>query len=480
MSQSSERSAAPSVARRGTAAQRRAARWLRAGVNLASAGLTLAFAACGDVGDANYVSQPGAPINAVDLASRPYCVGTCDPDYGSTRVDCSADDGLEFFPFDVLNGETLVNGIPTISGFYSYNDGTSEFMVSGPTRYSPAQANYAPPAVLASGLCGPDNAIRDSNVHHVRGGLFREWGGGMGRRLVDFVTSSGGGTCPSGPAGTSDPDYCPDADPRIEDAVAAGADPGIRTQFYGMTVDLRGWDGISFWARGGPNNTAGIRVYVGDRQLDEDIGYIEENAGIAPMCRRVRECGCPSQKPCTKADGGRSEWFCWDPNEIPSIAALRQEYFERNELLLFEERYPLCGPAACDDLYDAFQVPDPTFTTPEAPAPYTGTSQCDWYDLTNDLGDYFCYDKSDPSTFPADGPERCGDGWAKGVALGNDWQFYKVPFTELRQEGYGKEFQYLDLSKITLVRFTWMQGWVDVWLDDVRFYREAASAPVTQ
>ena len=43
----------------------------------------------------------------------------------------------------------------------------------------------------------------------------------------------------------------------------------------------------------------------------------------------------------------------------------------------------------------------------------------------------------------------------------------------------GHEFSYLDLSKITLVRFTWMQGWLDVWLDDVRFYRHALSAQQT-
>lgn len=478
MSQSSERSAAPAAARRRvpSAARPGACRRRLAVSGAAAVGATIAFAACGDVGDPNYVPQPGVPINEVDLASRPYCVGTCAPDYGSTRVDCTADDGLEFFPFDVLDGQTP-DGAALVNDFYSYNDGTSEFLVSGPTGYSPSQANFEPPSVPATGLCAPDNTIGTSNAHHIRGGLFREWGGGMGRRLIDFVTSGGGGTCPAGPARLEDPDYCPDADPRIEDAIANGADPAIRTQFYGMIADLRGWDGISFWARQGPNNTAGIRVYVGDRQLDEDIGYIEENAGIEPMCRRVRECGCTNHKPCTKADGGRNEWFCWDPNEVESIAALREEYFQRNELLLFEERYPLCGPAACDDINDAFQARDRTFTTAEAPAPFTGTSSCEWFDLTNDLGDYFCYDKSNPAKFPADSPQRCGDGWAKGVTLGNDWQFYKVPFTELRQEGYGKEFQYLDLSKITLVRFTWMQGWVDVWLDDVRFYREASAAP---
>ena len=105
-----------------------------------------------------------------------------------------------------------------------------------------------------------------------------------------------------------------------------------------------------------------------------------------------------------------------------------------------------------------------------------GTAQCQLYKLTNDLEEYYCYDATKPASFPPDQPHRCGDGWEKGVALSTDWQFYTIPFTELRQEGYGQEFSYLDLSAITLVRFTWTQGWVDVWLDDVRFYRHPGFA----
>jgi hypothetical protein len=495
MSQSSERFAAQGAAVHGAAGHGAAGhgalghgalgnaevRWMRVVSGLPAVVLAVAFSACGDVGDPNYTSPVIDPVNGVDLASRPYCVGTCLPDYGSSRVDCTADDGLEFFPFDVLNAEPAAGGVATITGFYSYNDGTAEFMASGPMPYTASQANFAPPAVRASGLCGPDNQIRDSNVHHLRGGLFREWGGGMGRRLVDFVTSSGGGTCPAGPSREGDPDYCPDADPRVDAAIAGGASANLSTRFYGMMADLRGWDGISFWARQGPNNTAGIRVYVGDRQLDDDISFIEQNdGGIEPLCRRARECGCSNHEPCTLADGGLTAWFCYDPAEVSSISALRDEYNGRGEGTLFEERYPLCGPTACDDDYDAFTEPDRTFTTAGARPGFTGTAQCEWFDLTNDLGDYFCYDKNDRATFPPDGPERCGDGWAKGVTLESDWTFYKIPFTELRQEGYGKEFQYLDLSKITLVRFTWMQGWIDVWLDDVRFYREASSAPASE
>jgi hypothetical protein len=486
MSQSSERVSAP--ARRRMSSERPSApAWsIALRVLSAVAASALGFAGCG-VGDPNYVPDPGTPVNLADLNSPPHCVGTCLPDFGSSRVDCSADDGLEFFPFDVLNGEPNASaGTPVITGFYSYTDETAEFIASGPGAYSTTQANYEPPSVEANGLCGPDNQIGTSWVHHLRGGLFREWGGGMGRRLLNFVTAYDSQAqaaspnpptlCQAGPSREGDPAYCPDADPRIEDAVAGGAPASLRSDFYGMIADLRDWEGISFWARQGPNNTAGIRVYLGDRQLDEDIGFLEQRAKIEPMCHRARECGCRNHRPCTQGDGGLTQWFCWDPAETPSINTVRNEYLARGEQELFEDRYNLCGPSACDDQNDAFQAPDPAFATAANPTT-PGTAQCLSYNLTNDLEDYFCYDPNNPASFPPDNPERCGDGWAKGVTLTNDWQFYKIPFTDLRQEGYGKEFQYLDLSKITLVRFTWMQGWVDVWLDDVRFYRQAGAAP---
>lgn len=459
-----------SPARRSAGARRFSA---AVGVGVALSFGLAGFAGCGGVGDESYVPNPGVPINQADLSSAPYCVGTCEPDYGSTQVDCTADDGLEFFPADVLNADGGV-----VTGFYSYNDDTSEFMVSGPGGYSTTQPNFQPPAVTVNDLCGEQNEqeVGPNQVHHLRGGLFREWGGGMGRRLVDFVTPLG---CPAGPSRETDPEFCPDADPHLEEAIAAGADATVRSQFYGMMADLRGWEGISFWARQGPNNTAGMRVYIGDRQLDEDIAFLENRAGVTPMCSRVRECSCRNHRPCTPGGGGLIDSYCFDPNETPNFFELRQQYFARGEQVLFEERFPFCGASACNDPYEAFTAPDPLFTTPENPTS-PGTASCNVYKLTNDLEDSFCFDPDKPETYPADGPERCGDGWAKGVNLTNDWQFFKVPFTDLRQESYGKEFQYLDLSKITLVRFTWMQGWVDVWLDDVRFYRQASAAPASE
>ena len=41
----------------------------------------------------------------------------------------------------------------------------------------------------------------------------------------------------------------------------------------------------------------------------------------------------------------------------------------------------------------------------------------------------------------------------------------------MTQQGWAKHTTKLDLANLTLVRFTWDGGWIDVYLDDVRFYR---------
>jgi hypothetical protein len=449
--------------------------------------------ACGDVGDDSYVPPNVTALNQVDLNNEPFCVGTCRPDYGSQRINCSADDGLEFFPVDVLNGDGNGRdggavGATTATGFYAYNDGTADFMQAGILEYprdaivtndpsSTGVTNYEPPTVPVNDRCGPDGQPGPTNAHHVRGGLFYEWGGGIGRRLTNFVTAPAAmPACLAAGAGPNDPEYCPDPDPRIESVADLPENPTLRTDFYGMVADLRGWEGISFWARQGPNNTGGIRVYVGDRQLDEDIAFLEANAGLTPMCQRVKECGCRNHRPCTpdtiQRATPRVELSCWDPAAGDTPPSQLQA--ESGLGTAFVNPYDICGDFLCDAINPAWTITDPLFATPAATPP--GTAQCQLYKLTNDLEEYYCYDANNPASFPADQPKRCGDGWAKGVALSTDWKFFKIPFTELRQEGYGQEFSYLDLSAITLVRFTWTQGWVDVWLDDVRFYRHPGFA----
>lgn len=465
-------SARTTAALRGASLRRFGALWLGA--------VALTAAACGDIGDPSFVPPDRVPLNAVDLANKPFCVGSCRPDYGSTRIDCDAELGLEFFPVDVMNGDTGV-----VTGFYAYSDGSADFMQAGPTRFnsslsttndpsSNGQTNYQPATVTVNDRCGEDGKPGSDKVHHLRGGLFTDWGGGMGQRLLNFASSAPLNCSRLVGATATDAPECPDLDERIESVADLPANAALRGNFYSMTADLRGWEGISFWARQGPDNTAGIRVSVGDRQLDDDIAFLERNAGLPPSCLRARECSCRNHRPCTvdtlQRDGGASvEYSCWDPALDVPPSTLQQQGPPGAP---FVNPYDICGSTQCDAPNPAWTAVDPLFATPDQ----GGSAQCQLYKLTNDLETYYCYDKANPASYPPDGPEQCGDGWAKGVALSTDWKLYTIPFTELRQEGYGQEFSHLDLSKITLVRFTWMQGWLDVWLDDVRFYRHPRTA----
>jgi hypothetical protein len=55
--------------------------------------------------------------------------------------------------------------------------------------------------------------------------------------------------------------------------------------------------------------------------------------------------------------------------------------------------------------------------------------------------------------------------------LTTDWRFYALPFSEMRQAGWGKKQPYLDLTALMSVQFHFGAGQWDVWIDDVAFYR---------
>jgi len=77
----------------------------------------------------------------------------------------------------------------------------------------------------------------------------------------------------------------------------------------------------------------------------------------------------------------------------------------------------------------------------------------------------------DPKTPPPSRDDRCLDGWQGTVELTLDWHFYILPFSELRQGGYGKRAPYFNLKAIDTVAFTFIVGWADVYIDNVSLYR---------
>jgi hypothetical protein len=457
----------------------------------------VAATSCGVDGDPNWV--PPAPMIADSRVGTLYsnrCVRPspapdgslkCEPDVLPPLVNCAAAEaGVEFLNppvFDFFDFNT--------SSLYSYSDGTSEFL---------EPSGYQPELSPGSTRCGVDTNgdgalepdLTKAGELHLWGGPFREWGGGMGRSMQDYTTTAP--TRPPGPAlcpglndtPTAPPDDgtgpCPPLDERIEAVPLASAGGSqLRSLAYERLVDLRDWDGISFWARIGPGSDPGFRISLGDRFLDDDISYLESeayklngNQGPGPTCGRVQECGCRNHRPCTfdppngMFAGGS---FCWDPargDTPPNVIANALPAGATVDDFPYYFPYEKCEATMCDSDYEAFTRADPIFATPAR----GGTASCQPYTFDNDFTEKFCYDAADPLGLAiAPAYERCGDVWAKPVGLTTEWQFFKVPFTELRQEGWGKEFQYLDLSEIALVRFTWAVGWIDFWVDDVRFYR---------
>jgi hypothetical protein len=46
-----------------------------------------------------------------------------------------------------------------------------------------------------------------------------------------------------------------------------------------------------------------------------------------------------------------------------------------------------------------------------------------------------------------------------------------VPFNTMAQQGWAQRSGFLDLTAVSVIRFTWDGGWIDFWIDDVRFYK---------
>lgn len=66
------------------------------------------------------------------------------------------------------------------------------------------------------------------------------------------------------------------------------------------------------------------------------------------------------------------------------------------------------------------------------------------------------------------------DGFASGVLLTSDWRFVRLPFTKVKQKGFGRPSPLgeLDTAALTGLQFTLAAGDWDVWVDDIAFYKD--------
>ncbi|MGK3960923.1 hypothetical protein WMF01_10145 [Sorangium sp. So ce1667] len=68
--------------------------------------------------------------------------------------------------------------------------------------------------------------------------------------------------------------------------------------------------------------------------------------------------------------------------------------------------------------------------------------------------------------------DECDDHFSKYVALTPDWVRHEIEFSELEQDGWGRQFDAIDLTRLWGIGFTFKEGEpFDVWIDDVSFFR---------
>lgn len=361
------------------------------------------------------------------------CIDQCQPDPGPMLVDCqAAEEGLEFLriwdfetegtaDFDD-DGDCMTDRTEAVrfaDSLYIYDDHTPDLRIPS--------AGWQP----VSTELGRCQGAEGNHAFHIYGGLFRGWGGGFGGRVSRLKSS-----CLE----------CQRLDP--DNPVVADA-----------TLDVSAWDGVSFWARRGPDSQTGIRIAVGDKATDDDVAYLiaEENLDRAARdeellptyCRRRLECGCRS-KPCTYNED-LSGSYCYDPEVDPAPPSL---------FCNGADYYDACGATKCDADNETYSQRDREFYD----------KSCTSYGFRGGVVADYCFDpETDPP--PPDGDQLCGDHWLSPVRLGMEWKFYKVPFTDLLQQGWAKEQYFFDLTAVGLVRMTFDKGWIDYYIDDVSFYR---------
>ena len=74
---------------------------------------------------------------------------------------------------------------------------------------------------------------------------------------------------------------------------------------------------------------------------------------------------------------------------------------------------------------------------------------------------------------PNDTTQGC-DSFGTFVTLNSDWQFFALPFEEMRQAGWGKRAPFFDIQHISNITFFYAQGVWDIWIDDIYFYKRSA------
>jgi len=498
------------------------------------AGVTLAlFAACEGGG----MSGENAFVGTQDTAERGVSCYQCIEDIVPDPVDCqAAEKDIEFLPVTIFDFEGGVAG-----NLYAYYDASNAELSNGTTfddagneetedgGWQPATSE-AIRCISHAEAVEADPAAVPNRALHFKGGPFTNWGGGLGRHFKclnngdssDNTRGTGTVKAWEDRAAYQMPRACdatdpvracatiavnPDDEPQDPESVLARSACPERDEAFlrsgedtssledpdeeyllGMTLDLREWDGISFWGRRSNDSDAGVRLALGDKYTSDDISFLQYhiNPESTRHCERNVECGCGGNGVCTyrtAEEGGDNSYRCYDSPPIwiaQGEQARAQARFDAQggadpdsdlvPLLFPAESYDMCGPSICGfgedgtwsgEQYAAFGQDDYQIVN----------TACHVRTMRGGFEDKYCFDP-EGDHLPVENLGKCGDHWVRSIHLSNQWQFYKIPFTSLLQEGWAKESFKLDLTSLAVLRFTFGTGYSDIWIDDVRVYRD--------
>jgi len=406
----------------------------------------------------------------------PIASGMTDP--GSRAVDCSALSEIELSPFWTETFEpdpSRPNDVGIAQSWSSYDDGTwGALRVPGDASWHPGLVAPDKRYTEAWGLAadeiaqGPSCDGQPNNwALHFRGGRFNYFGAGAEHPLAEPFCAAASRTCDGNALREVLHEACPagsDLCPPVPDPQAATDRVGLPLQrsdgseFQPLAPhlywDLGRYDGITFWARRGPESQPGILIALQDKHTSDAL-----NREHQTFCRRIKTCriDCQNRLPCENENplAPEATYRCFDPAlGMPDAVIANGGTPQFFEPALKEEVFPVCGASACRS---------PSYF---GDSDFDG-SACRVFEFSGSQAGTYCYGSVPP---PPD-EERCGDGWVAPVHLSTEWQLYAIPFSEFRQVGFGKRAPFFELHAIYMMAFQFPVGFADVYIDNVSFYR---------
>lgn len=420
-------------------------------------------------------------------------VGLNRPDPGSAPVDaCTAEAAYEFAPWvATMEPEQYAEeagesedwaGIGYAIRWAGADDWTrGSWRSPGFQNWYPGLAGKfspsvwgTPAAAVGSAGFGPSFAPScnkpNNNVLRMHGSGFRYYGGNYAHILSgdNYSTSNfcppGSSLCPpvTEPGATKDSAGFPLAPTKNDVTGGTWQLRALHTYWDGSA-----YDGVSFWARRGPEGMGSLLVTINTKDTSDDLNRQNET-----YCRRIFACRtqCLNYQPCQPSTIGGD--LTNDPiNPQPVMRCYDFEAAAREGRSVPLPENSSDSMSAGGDMLDAIYPRcgnKCTFRTTYPDADFEG-KDCRPYTFTSGESGEYCYDESEGA--PATREERCGDGFTAYRQLSTDWKLYTVPFSEMRQGGYGKRARDFDRKSMYSITLGWGAGDVDFYIDNVTFYR---------